>query len=61
MSDSGGVLAVAAHFGSWELCAAAIAHSGIPVSVVQHGRDNPYLERIVSGWRAVDETCGGIM
>jgi KDO2-lipid IV(A) lauroyltransferase len=50
-SESGGVLVVAAHFGSWELCAAAIAHRGVPVSVVQHERQNPYLERIVTGWR----------
>ncbi|MFT5697044.1 MAG: KDO2-lipid IV(A) lauroyltransferase, partial [Myxococcota bacterium] len=46
-----GALVVTAHFGSWEFCAAALAQSGLPVSVVQHGFRNPYVEEVVTGWR----------
>jgi KDO2-lipid IV(A) lauroyltransferase len=50
-SASGGVLVVAAHFGSWELCAAAVASHGIPVSVVHHGFGNPHVAAMVKSWR----------
>ena len=46
-----GALVLTAHFGSWELCAAALAHKGLPVSAVQHGFGNPGVEEIVAGWR----------
>jgi KDO2-lipid IV(A) lauroyltransferase len=51
-SRSGGVIVLTAHFGSWELCAAAMAGRGIPISVVHHRLANPYLEDLVSRWRA---------
>ncbi|MDP6980635.1 MAG: lysophospholipid acyltransferase family protein [Myxococcota bacterium] len=47
----GGALVVTAHFGSWEFCAAALAHHGLPVSVVQHPRRNVEVDRVVNGWR----------
>jgi KDO2-lipid IV(A) lauroyltransferase len=46
-----GALILTAHFGSWEFCAAALAHKGYPVSIVQHGFENPAIDRIVTGWR----------
>ncbi|MCP4040099.1 MAG: hypothetical protein GY733_24350 [bacterium] len=51
--DSGqpGALVVTAHFGSWEFCAAALAHHGLAVSVVQHGFANPQIGKIVTAWR----------
>lgn len=51
VSESGGMIVLTAHFGSWELCGAAMAHRGYPLSVVHHDVGNPYLERMVSGWR----------
>ena len=50
-SPSGGVIAVTAHFGSWEFLAAAMALYGLPFSVVHRGARNPYLEPIICGWR----------
>ncbi len=52
VSASGGVIVLTAHFGSWELCGAAMARSGYPLSVVRHDVGNPYLERMVSAWRS---------
>jgi KDO2-lipid IV(A) lauroyltransferase len=50
-STTGGVIVVTAHFGSWELCGAAIAHQGFPLSVVHHDLGNPYVEALVTSWR----------
>lgn len=50
-SGQPGALIVTAHFGSWEFCAAALAHQGLPVSAVQHGFKNPHLDKIVTDWR----------
>jgi KDO2-lipid IV(A) lauroyltransferase len=50
-SESGGMIALTAHFGSWELCAAVMADRGYPVSVVRHDLANPWVDRMVSGWR----------
>ncbi|MBJ22970.1 MAG: lysophospholipid acyltransferase family protein [bacterium] len=50
-SGQPGALVLTAHLGSWEFCAAALAHRGLPVSAVQRGFDNPYVERIVTAWR----------
>ena len=50
-SASGGVIVLTAHFGSWELCGAAMAQRGYPLSVVHHGFANPYLDGMVSRWR----------
>jgi KDO2-lipid IV(A) lauroyltransferase len=48
---SSGALILTAHLGSWEFCAAALAHEGLPVSAVQHGFANPGIGQIVTGWR----------
>lgn len=50
-SESGGIIALTAHFGAWELCAAVMAERGYPVSVVGHPLSNPWADRMVSGWR----------
>ncbi|MCP5041383.1 MAG: lysophospholipid acyltransferase family protein [bacterium] len=50
-SGSVGALVVTAHLGSWEFCAAALSHHGLPVSVVQHGFTNPGIDALVTGWR----------
>ncbi len=50
-SGQRGALVLTAHFGSWEFCAAALSHRGLPVSVVQHGFANPYIEKTVTAWR----------
>lgn len=52
LSESGGMIVLTAHFGSWELCGAAMAHRGYPLSVVHHEVGNPHLEKMVGGWRA---------
>lgn len=51
-SPNGAVLVLTAHFGSWELLAAAAAAHGMPISAVQRPRDNPLLEDLVSRVRA---------
>lgn len=50
-SASGGIIALTAHFGAWELCAAVMAQRGYPVSVVGHPLSNPWADRMVAGWR----------
>jgi KDO2-lipid IV(A) lauroyltransferase len=50
-SATGGVVVVTAHFGSWELCGAAIAHRGFPLCVVHHDLGNPYVEALVTSGR----------
>jgi KDO2-lipid IV(A) lauroyltransferase len=46
-SETGGVLVLSAHLGSWDLCAAAIARRGYRLSVVHRGFENPALERML--------------
>lgn len=50
-SPSGGVIVLTAHFGSWELCGAAMAQIGYPLSVVHHPISNPYIEAMARSWR----------
>ncbi len=50
-SRTGGVIILTAHFGSFELCAAAMAARGIPISIVHRTANNPYLDRMITGWR----------
>jgi KDO2-lipid IV(A) lauroyltransferase len=50
-SESGAMIVLSAHFGSWELCGTGMAHRGYPVSVVHHEIGNPHLEKMVRGWR----------
>ncbi len=47
-TKSGGVIVLTAHFGSWDLCAAAVAHLGYELSVVHRGFDNPLIEAMMS-------------
>lgn len=57
-AGAGGFLVLTAHFGSWELCAAAMGSRGYPVSVVHHELKNPWLDAMMSRWRraaSVDE------
>jgi KDO2-lipid IV(A) lauroyltransferase len=51
-SATGGVIVLTAHFGSWELSAAAMAERGYPISVVHHRIANPHVEGMVRSWRA---------
>ena len=46
-SKTGGVLAVSAHFGSWELLGAAMVDHGYPLSVVHHTLENPHLDHLI--------------
>jgi KDO2-lipid IV(A) lauroyltransferase len=50
-SPSGGVIVLTAHFGSWELCGAAMAQLGYPLSVVFHPIANPHIEAMAREWR----------
>lgn len=47
----GGVIALTAHLGSWEILAAVMAAHGIPIAVVQRPRDNPLLDEIAAELR----------
>jgi len=50
-SPHGGALILTAHFGSFELFAAAMALQGVPLSIVHREQRSPLLERLVVGWR----------
>jgi KDO2-lipid IV(A) lauroyltransferase len=50
-SPSGSVIALTAHFGSWELCGAGAAKLGFPLCVVHRSFDNPLVEEQVKRWR----------
>lgn len=50
-SPSGSVIALTAHFGSWELCGAGSARLGFPLCVVHRSFDNPLVEEQVKAWR----------
>ena len=50
-SGDAGALVLTAHFGSWEFCAAALSHQGLPISVVQHGFENPHFEKVITALR----------
>jgi KDO2-lipid IV(A) lauroyltransferase len=50
-AEGRGVVYVTAHFGNWELMATALAFKGFPIHVVARPLDNPYLDRMVNGWR----------
>jgi KDO2-lipid IV(A) lauroyltransferase len=52
----GGVVALTAHFGNWEILAAIMAAHGIPIAVVQRPRDNPLLDDLAGRLRA----AGGV-
>lgn len=46
-----GALVVSAHLGSWEFCAAALAHRGIPITAVQRGFENRMLAHRLTEFR----------
>jgi KDO2-lipid IV(A) lauroyltransferase len=50
-SETGGVIALTAHFGSWEFLAAAMVARGLPVTLVHRARDNPLIEELVGSLR----------
>ncbi len=50
-SPTGGVIVLSAHFGCWELMAAAMAQRGFPICLVQRPRGNPHLDRLLTRWR----------
>ena len=52
LAEGRGALLLTAHFGNWELLAAAHSLVGIRLSVVARPLDNPYLETVVGGARA---------
>jgi len=47
----GGVIVLTAHFGNWELCGAALAQQGVPISVIHREFDSPFLEGVMTGLR----------
>ena len=47
-SPSGAVMVLTAHFGSWDLCAAALSEQGHPLTVVHRGFPNRELEAMFS-------------
>jgi KDO2-lipid IV(A) lauroyltransferase len=52
VSKTGGVIALTAHLGSWELLAAAMVAYGLPVTVVYRTRDNPLIEELLGSLRS---------
>jgi Kdo2-lipid IVA lauroyltransferase/acyltransferase len=48
-----GVLYLTGHLGAWELSAFAHSLNGHPLHVVMRGMDNPYLDRLVQGYRTM--------
>ena len=50
-SESGGVVILTAHFGSWEILAAAMVARDIPAALVHRPRDNPLLDDLLGRLR----------
>jgi KDO2-lipid IV(A) lauroyltransferase len=50
-SETGGVIVLTAHLGSWEFLAAAMVAHGLPVTLVHRARDNPLIEELLSSLR----------
>ncbi len=42
---------VTAHLGNWEVSAAAVAHLGVPLTVVYTALHNPYMDRVLTAAR----------
>lgn len=55
--DGRGVVVVTAHVGNWELCLAAMAAEGHPMTVVHHGLGHPGLSAWLGGVRT---RCGDV-
>ncbi|MCP3982983.1 MAG: lysophospholipid acyltransferase family protein [bacterium] len=50
-SPNGGVLAVTAHFGSWEILAAAMVARGVSAALVHRPRENPLFDAMLGNLR----------
>ncbi len=50
-SPTRGAIVLTAHFGSWELCAAAMALHGLPLAIVHRMNANRFADRLVREWR----------
>lgn len=51
-SPHGGVIALTAHLGNWEIMAGLMRAQGLEIAVVQRGRDSPLLDRFVNKLRS---------
>ncbi len=51
-SPTGGVIALTAHLGNWEILAAFMHAHGLEISVVQRGRDNASFDRFINRLRS---------
>jgi KDO2-lipid IV(A) lauroyltransferase len=51
LAEGRGALCLGAHYGNWELLAAAHARIGVPLSVVVRPLDNPWLEALLARGR----------
>ena len=51
LAEGKGVIAVAFHYGNWELMGAFVARSGYPLDVIARGQKNPYFHRWVKKMR----------
>ena len=47
-----GAIVATAHFGAWELCGAAFAARGYPVTSVYRPREDTALDKLVASWRS---------
>jgi Kdo2-lipid IVA lauroyltransferase/acyltransferase len=48
-----GVLFLTGHIGAWELSAFAHSLNGHPLSIVMRSLDNPYIDRLIQGYRTM--------
>lgn len=46
-----GVIMLTAHFGNWELAPAVLSFYDVQMYLVARALDNPYLNRMINGWR----------
>ncbi len=47
-----GAILVSAHYGNWEIVAAALCHAGYPVNTIVREADHPGLDRLINEIRA---------
>jgi KDO2-lipid IV(A) lauroyltransferase len=59
-SPTGGVIVLTAHFGSWDLCGAAMASRGHALTVVHHGLRHRGLAAMLSRARQGDRAGDGV-
>lgn len=51
VSETGGIIGLTAHFGSWEFLAAVMVAHDLPVTLVHRSRDNPQIEELLGSLR----------